>query len=78
MLIEESHKDVPTKADGEGEMRVFLFHPKIPNYPHARFPGVVLFSEIYQGSAFSLPWNGTANPMEKNEVQLLFGFIALS
>ncbi|KAL8984028.1 MAG: hypothetical protein Q9205_001906, partial [Flavoplaca limonia] len=48
MLIEESHKDVPTKADGEGEMRVFLFHPKIPNYPHARFPGVVLFSEIYQ------------------------------
>jgi len=29
-------------------MRIFLFHPSIPNYPEARFPGVVLFSEIYQ------------------------------
>jgi len=43
------HKDVSTKADGkEGSMRIFLFHPSIPNYPQARFPGVVLFSEIYQ------------------------------
>jgi len=29
-------------------MRVYLFHPTIPNYPHAKFPGVVVFSEIYQ------------------------------
>ncbi|KAI4239133.1 MAG: hypothetical protein L6R40_005566 [Gallowayella cf. fulva] len=28
---------------------IFLFHPKIPNHPTARFPAVVLFSEIYQG-----------------------------
>ena len=28
---------------------IFLFHPTIPNYPKARFPGVVVFSEIYQG-----------------------------
>ncbi|KAE9366081.1 alpha/beta-hydrolase [Stipitochalara longipes BDJ] len=49
MLIQETHKDVPTKADGkDGSMRIFLFHPSIPNYPQARFPGVVLFSEIYQ------------------------------
>ncbi|KAG9238835.1 dienelactone hydrolase family protein [Amylocarpus encephaloides] len=49
MLIQEDHKDVATKADGkEGSMRIFLFHPQIPNYPNARFPGVVLFSEIYQ------------------------------
>jgi len=49
MLIQETHKDVATKADGkEGSMRIFLFHPIIPNYPNARFPGVVLFSEIYQ------------------------------
>ncbi|KAH8600741.1 dienelactone hydrolase family protein [Bisporella sp. PMI_857] len=49
MLIQETHHDVPTKADGkEGSMRIFLFHPTIPNYPNARFPGVVLFSEIYQ------------------------------
>lgn len=114
MLIEESHKDVRTQADGEGEMRmwiplpkknqrnprkfydaimtvlnvtgVFLFHPKISNYPHARFPGVVLFSEIYQGiyihflldRAFSSPWNGTTNPLGKDEVQLPFGLITLS
>jgi len=25
-----------------------MFHPTIPNYPKARFPGVVVFSEIYQ------------------------------
>ncbi|KAJ8066490.1 hypothetical protein OCU04_005550 [Sclerotinia nivalis] len=49
MLIQETHKDVATKAGGkEGSMRIFLFHPTIPNYPQARFPGVVLFSEIYQ------------------------------
>lgn len=28
---------------------IFLFHPSIPNYPKAKFPGVVVFSEIYQG-----------------------------
>ncbi|KAL9029349.1 MAG: hypothetical protein Q9196_002395 [Gyalolechia fulgens] len=48
MLIEESHKDVSTKADGHGTMRIYLFHPKIPSYPQAQFPGVVVFSEIYQ------------------------------
>ncbi|TVY32039.1 putative carboxymethylenebutenolidase [Lachnellula subtilissima] len=49
MLIQETHKDVATKADGkDGSMRIFLFHPSIPNYPNARFPGVVCFSEIYQ------------------------------
>ncbi|KAL1644221.1 hypothetical protein SLS58_004501 [Diplodia intermedia] len=46
MLIEESHKDVPTKAGGD--MRIFFFHPKIDGYPKAKFPGVVVFSEIYQ------------------------------
>ncbi|RDW68286.1 alpha hydrolase-18 [Coleophoma crateriformis] len=49
MLIKEDHRDVPTKADGkDGSMRIFLFHPTIPGYPNARFPGIVLFSEIYQ------------------------------
>ncbi|KAK7511944.1 Alpha/Beta hydrolase protein [Phyllosticta citriasiana] len=46
MLIEESYQDVPTKAGGD--MRVFLFKPVVPGYPKAKFPGVVLFSEIYQ------------------------------
>ncbi|KAF1831783.1 alpha/beta-hydrolase [Decorospora gaudefroyi] len=46
MLITETHKDVPTKAGGD--MRIFIFHPTVPNYPQAKFPGVVVFSEIYQ------------------------------
>jgi hypothetical protein len=46
MLIKEFHKDLPTASGGT--MRVFFFHPSIPNHPHARFPGVVIFSEIYQ------------------------------
>ncbi|KAI1813488.1 dienelactone hydrolase [Poronia punctata] len=49
MLIKESHADVQTKVDGkDSSMRIFLFHPTIPQYPNARFPGIVLFSEIYQ------------------------------
>ncbi|KAH8892491.1 alpha/beta-hydrolase [Thozetella sp. PMI_491] len=49
MLIKESHADVQTTANGkETSMRIFVFHPTIPGYPNARFPGVVLFSEIYQ------------------------------
>ncbi|RFU34419.1 hypothetical protein B7463_g1907, partial [Scytalidium lignicola] len=49
MLIDESHIDVATKAEGKhGSMRLFVFHPTISNYPKAKFPGVVLFSEIYQ------------------------------
>ncbi|KAF3050765.1 hypothetical protein E8E11_009970 [Didymella keratinophila] len=46
MLITETHKDVPTQAGGD--MRVFIFHPTIANYPKAKFPGVVVCSEIYQ------------------------------
>ncbi|KAJ9644358.1 hypothetical protein H2204_001710 [Knufia peltigerae] len=48
MLIEESYKDVPTTVAGKGTMRIFLIHPTIAGYPHAKFPGVVVFSEIYQ------------------------------
>ncbi|KAI1106762.1 alpha/beta-hydrolase [Jackrogersella minutella] len=49
MLLKESHVDVQTNVDGkETTMRIFTFHPTISQYPNARFPGVVLFSEIYQ------------------------------
>ncbi|KAK3344465.1 Alpha/Beta hydrolase protein [Lasiosphaeria hispida] len=49
MLIKESHADVPTTANGKTtSMRILVFYPTIPGYPNARFPGVVLFSEIYQ------------------------------
>ncbi|EFE39288.1 hypothetical protein TRV_06013 [Trichophyton verrucosum HKI 0517] len=27
---------------------IYVFHPTIPGYPSAKFPGVVVFSEIYQ------------------------------
>ncbi|KAF2104950.1 alpha/beta-hydrolase [Rhizodiscina lignyota] len=46
MLIDESHQDVSTTSGGD--MRIFLFKPNIPGYPKAKFPGVVVFSEIYQ------------------------------
>ncbi|CAH0001646.1 unnamed protein product [Clonostachys byssicola] len=49
MLITESFVDVQTVANGkESTMRIYVFHPTIPGYPNARFPGVALFSEIYQ------------------------------
>lgn len=47
VLINESHHDVVTS--GGTTMRIFLFHPVISGYPNAKFPGVVVFSEIYQG-----------------------------
>ena len=31
---------------------IFVFHPTIANYPQAKFPGVVVFSEIYQGKNY--------------------------
>ncbi|RCK60717.1 putative carboxymethylenebutenolidase [Candida viswanathii] len=46
MLIEETYHDVKTK-DGS-TMRIYVYHPKILNYPNAKFPGVVVYSEIYQ------------------------------
>lgn len=48
MLIQESFVDVPTTVGGQGIMRIYIFHPSIPGFPKAKFPGVVLFSEIYQ------------------------------
>lgn len=29
-------------------MRVIIIEPNVPEYPDAKFPGVVVFSEIYQ------------------------------
>lgn len=28
---------------------IYTYHPVIPGYSQAKFPGVVIFSEIYQG-----------------------------
>ncbi|KAI1461163.1 alpha/beta-hydrolase [Annulohypoxylon moriforme] len=51
MLLKEGRVDISTNVDGkETTMRIFTFHPSISQFPNARFPGVVLFSEIYQVS----------------------------
>jgi len=49
MLITKDFHDVPTKLGKNGRpIRMFVIAPKIPDYPQAKFPGVVVFSEIYQ------------------------------
>ncbi|KAH6566942.1 hypothetical protein BASA50_006355 [Batrachochytrium salamandrivorans] len=46
MLVTESFQDVQSSS---GTMRVHLFVPNtLPLYPNARFPGVAVFTEIYQ------------------------------
>ncbi|KAI0651802.1 dienelactone hydrolase [Trametes meyenii] len=49
MLITKTYHDVPTKLDPNGRpIRIFVIAPNVPGYPNAKFPGVVVFSEIYQ------------------------------
>ncbi|KAI8927553.1 Alpha/Beta hydrolase protein [Entophlyctis helioformis] len=46
MLILEDHTDLQTSS---GPMRVHWFRPNtLPQHPSARFPGVAVFTEIYQ------------------------------
>ncbi|KAI8201308.1 hypothetical protein K4K52_007265 [Colletotrichum sp. SAR 10_76] len=46
----EDREKISEESDDESfeDSRIFLFHPSIPGYPNAKFPGVCLFSEIYQ------------------------------
>lgn len=46
MLLKETYVDVDTSYNTK--MRMYVFHPVIPNYPKAKFPGVIVYSEIYQ------------------------------
>ncbi|RSH87632.1 uncharacterized protein EHS24_000144 [Apiotrichum porosum] len=49
MLTKTSFHDVPTTANGRaGTIRIFVIEPNVPEYPNAKFPGCVVFSEIYQ------------------------------
>jgi len=49
MLIQKTFHDVPSKLDPNGRpIRIFVLAPDLPEYPNAKFPGVVCFSEIYQ------------------------------
>ncbi|CAE6449681.1 unnamed protein product [Rhizoctonia solani] len=45
MLITKTHHDVQAS---NGTIRIFVISPVISGYPEAKFPGVVVFSEIYQ------------------------------
>ena len=46
MLIKETFQDFKT-ADGT-TLRIYIFTPTIAGYPKAKFPGVIVYSEIYQ------------------------------
>ncbi|KAL7413926.1 putative carboxymethylenebutenolidase [Mrakia frigida] len=46
MKIKTSFQDV--KTSNGTTMRVFIYEPNLPEYPEAKWPGVVCFSEIYQ------------------------------
>ncbi|CCD24981.1 carboxymethylenebutenolidase NDAI_0E01650 [Naumovozyma dairenensis CBS 421] len=46
MLIEDSFKDIATSYDTT--LRCYIIKPKLKNYPHAKFPAVIVYSEIYQ------------------------------
>ncbi|KAI0815218.1 dienelactone hydrolase [Irpex lacteus] len=49
MLITKTHHDIPSALDPNGRpIRIFVIAPTIAGYPNAKFPGVVVFSEIYQ------------------------------
>ncbi|KAF4572866.1 hypothetical protein EYR40_004050 [Pleurotus pulmonarius] len=48
MLITKEFRDVPSQLNGGKPIRIFIISPVVPNYPQAKFPGVVCFSEIYQ------------------------------
>ncbi|KAK4699947.1 carboxymethylenebutenolidase, partial [Phenoliferia sp. Uapishka_3] len=45
MLIEQTSHVVETSS---GPMTIYLITPKIAEYPNAKWPGVVVWSEIYQ------------------------------
>ncbi|QLG72402.1 hypothetical protein HG535_0D01100 [Zygotorulaspora mrakii] len=46
MLITETYQDVKTSYGTT--LRIYIYSPKINGYPNAKFPGVVVYSEIYQ------------------------------
>lgn len=63
-------------ADSSGGTGIFLFYPTILKFPKAKFPGVVLFSEIYQGlSRSSHNFLSQSLPLS---VKLLFNPVSIS
>ncbi|TEB34992.1 dienelactone hydrolase [Coprinellus micaceus] len=47
MLITKTYQDVPSKLDGGKPIRIFIIAPNLPNYPNAKFPGVVVFRHVH-------------------------------
>lgn len=48
MLITKSYHDIIKSTPNGSPNRIWVISPSIPGYPNAKFPGVVVFSEIYQ------------------------------
>ncbi|KAH8548618.1 dienelactone hydrolase [Umbelopsis sp. PMI_123] len=47
MLVKEDFVDL-TVSNQSSKLRVYFYVPNLPEYPYAKFPGVVVFTEIYQ------------------------------
>ncbi|KAJ2913409.1 hypothetical protein MD484_g7017, partial [Candolleomyces efflorescens] len=48
MLVTKTYQDIPTKLDANGRpIRIFVIAPNLPNYPQAKFPGVVVFRHAF-------------------------------
>lgn len=47
MLVREEQVDSITRY-GKNPLHIFIWTPFIENYPRVQFPGIILFSEIYQ------------------------------
>ena len=45
MLVKDNSTDVATSTNS---MRIYTFEPQIADYPNAKFPGIIVFTEIYQ------------------------------
>lgn len=52
MLVKETYADVTTTVDGaQSPMRIFVFHPTIPQYPNAYVSSHLSLSLSYRESA---------------------------
>jgi len=48
MLIAKTFHDIPSKLSPNGSPnRIYVIAPKIPGYPKAKFPGVVVFRFVW-------------------------------
>jgi len=48
MLVKKELHTVPASFGDSKSIGIYVISPVLPSYPQAKFPGVVVFSEIYQ------------------------------